>query len=380
MTAQLALRIRALRRRLGWVGSVRLGARWLLWGAFGLGALALVLRVGAGLTVGQAALALAPLALVPVAAAWVAWRRVPSEHAAAAWLDTHAGGRGSIVTAVEFDDPRWARDVERQLAQGDALPRLDGAASARQVGFAATFVAAVLLVPVQALNGPSGPPPDLFEPSLERVREKLAALEEVITFPPDERRELEETLARLADEAARSEDPEATFESIARLGERIEKAANEALDAAQNADQALADAAALASTEAPPDGALEASLDAALGALATASFDLGELASKLPPGLDLASLGIELGATGAALPAGLKLDPELARALSEELRALLREQLEALAAAGLLDARALAGFGQHALLDPAQLAALTPEELAALEPCPLCKDLPPGAT
>lgn len=390
-------RIQRLRSRLAATEAVELGSRWLLLGALGLGVVALLARVTLGLDVGHAALILAPAVLVaPAAAAWVARRRALSDGAAATWLDRASGGSGAIVTALEHDDPRWAPGLAPLLAAATLPSGPDRALAARRVGLALAFAAAVLLVPVERINGPSGSPPGLFEPALERLQEKLAVLDETLTVVPETRQELDEALARLQDEARTSADPEATFEAIERLAEKLERTAEEALDEALRADQQLAEAAARAEAGAPPEAALSAALDT----LAKSSLGLDALMAKLPPELELGALGLgdlglgdlglgnlglgnlglELGPNGATLPEGLTLDPALAAALSKELQALLREQLEALAAAGLLDTEALAGFGQHPLLDPSSLAALTPEELAALEPCPLCKDLEPGAT
>jgi hypothetical protein len=369
-------RIQRLRRQLAIVEGVELGSRWLLLGALGLGVVALLARVTLGLDAGRAALLLAPAALAPVLAALVARRRALSDGAAATWLDRASGGSGAIVTALEHDDPRWAPGLAPLLAAATPPPGADRKLATRRAVLASAFTAAVLLVPVQRINGPSGSPPGLFEPALERLQEKLAALEETLTIVPEVRQEFTETLARLQDEARTSADPEATFEAIERLTEKLERTAEEALDDAARADEQLADAAARAAAGVPP----EAALNAALETLAKSPVGLDALLAELPPELELSALGLDLGPDGATLPEGFTLDPELAAALSKELQELLREQLEKLAAAGLLDTSALAGLGQHPLLDPSSLAALTPEELAALEPCPLCKDLEPGAT
>lgn len=372
LAPQVARLQQALVRR----DAVALAARGVVWGGLGLGVAALLARVGLEATWRQAALAFLPLLLVPLGAWVVARRRSLGAPQAAAWLDAETGGAGAIVTASEVTDSRWRERVDAQLAAAPAPPGPDFKAAGRQLGLALGFGIAVLVVPVRRVSAGAGTPKGLFEPAIERVQEKLAALDEVLTFAPEEADELAQALERLRDEARASTDPEATFESIARLQERLEDAADEALDAAERADEALAEAAARAAQDAAPEGALAAALEA----LSASSIDLEALAAKLPEGLDLSELGLELGAGSMALPDGVQLDPELAAALSKELQQLLREQLQALADAGLLDGNALEGLGEHALLDPSQLAALTPEELAALEPCPLCKDLPPGAT
>jgi hypothetical protein len=369
-------RIQRLRRQLATAEGVELGSRWLLFGALGLGVVALLARVALGLDAGRAALLLAPAVLAPGVAALVARRRALSDGAAATWLDRASGGSGAIVTALEHDDPRWAPGLAPLLAAATPPPGADRKRATRRAVLASAFTAAVLLVPVQRINGPSGSPPGLFEPALERLQEKLAALEETLTIVPEVRQEFTETLARLQDEARTSADPEATFEAIERLTEKLERTAEEALDDAARADEQLAEAAARAAAGVPP----EAALNAALETLAKSPVGLDALLAELPPELELGALGLDLGPEGATWPEGFTLDPELTAALSKELQELLREQLEKLAAAGLLDTSALTGLGQHPLLDPSSLAALTPEELAALEPCPLCKDLEPGAT
>jgi len=367
MVSPLGTSIQQLRRRLVLVDGVELGSRGLFWGALGLGTLALVARAGFGLDANEAAWFFLPLAVWPLGAAFVARRRGLDEGQASAWLDAASGGKGALVTEHELHDVRWSGQVDAQLA---ALPgdteRVDLRRAGRRVAGAAAFAAAVLAVPVASIRPSGGLPPGIFEPALERLQEKLAALDEVVRFAPEEARELAAAVARLEEEAAQSADPEATFEAIARLDERLERTATETLDAAQRVDEQLAEAQARAQQGESPSDTLQGALDA----LSKSPIDLAPLANHLPPGLELGPLGL-------TLPEGMHLDPALAGALSEELRALLAEQLAALGAAGLLDAKALAGLGQGALIDPADLADVTFEEL---EPCPLCQDLEPGAT
>ncbi len=372
-------RLLALRRSAIREDALERGSAWCAAALLGLGTLALLLRLGAGLDAGRAAFALAPVVALP-AAAWVAARRrAPGLDTLAAALDRGTGGSGALVTAFEVDDARWGQRVAPLLVAAPAGARADRGRVTRRVLGGAAFAAAALAVPVAALRtGAAGPPPAVFEPALARVEAQLAALDELVTLPPDTRDGLRETLERLREEARASEDPEATFEALARLAERAERTAEEALDAAATADAQLGEAAARAAAGADA----EAALGEALAELAEGPLDLEALLADLPAGLaaELAEAGLDLAASAGALPEGLSLSPELAEGLSEALRELLREQLEALAAAGLLDPAALAGLGEHALIDPADLAGLTPEELAELQPCPGCKDLEPGGT
>jgi hypothetical protein len=381
MVDSLGTALGHLQRRLVAADAVARGRRWLLGSGLTLGTLALFARFVFGWSTGQAAWLLLGLLGVPLAAVLTARRRVLSPEAAATWLDTRAGGLGAIVAAVEVDDPRWRARCEAQLRAVPAPPSPDVAGVVRRGAGVAAYAAAALLVPVGELTPPAGPPPGLFESALARVEEKLDALQEVVSLPPEEQKELEDAAARLTEEARASQDPEATLEAAARLEQRLEERAQEALDSAQRAAEALADAASRSAA------GLDASeeLAAAAAALAEGRLDLDALAAKLPPGIDLGALGLGDGPTdgdGAQGDAPTPFDPAQLADLADALSELLAGELGALADAGLLSAgalRSLAELGGRQALDLAALLDGAPGDGGEGDgECDLCRDLPEG--
>jgi tetratricopeptide (TPR) repeat protein len=306
------------RRVLG--SSVRALGRHASLALFAAGAAVLVLR-----TLDPHAAApwgwIAAAPLVGALSAFAAGRRSrPTSEAAAAWLDVHGGASGEVVTEAELGASDWSRHaaqrIERALA---ALPRAPWTAALRKALPAAAFALAALWVPLPEL--PVGPPPFVAGHALERVEEKLEALDEQLELEPELAEELRERLERVQ-EAAEEQRYDATFEALDRLEERLDSEAQEALEAAERA----ADELAAAATDPHLDHAQEA-LEAALKEMRDAGLTkglseearaaLGERL-ELPPGLQLSSqelaklareLSGAMGAKLAKLDAARAIDP-----------------------------------------------------------------------
>jgi len=264
---------------------------------------------------------LAALALAAGFALWIAQRARPSEALAAAWLDVRGGASGAVVTEAELGSSAWSdraqQRIENALAQ---LPRIDGLALARSLGLGALFAAAALFVPLPEASV-VGTPPFAPERTLERLEEKLAALEDALALDPELSQELRERLERV-EESAREERFDSTFEALDRLEERLDDSAARALEAAQRAQDDLAAAAS------------DAHLDHAQEALESALEQLRE--SGLTKGVSEATQR-ELGAQLDSLPPGVQLSSQQLAALSRDLNQSLAKQLGKLGAARLID-------------------------------------------
>ncbi|MCP3914556.1 MAG: hypothetical protein GY711_03245 [bacterium] len=305
-----------------WLGE---GSHHLLVAALAAGSAVLLARLLVDLPTARAALFLGLVALVPLTAWQRARSRFLSREGAATWLDLRSGATGTLVTALEVGDERWAERTREVLARAPEVP---GLRLAPAVGRAATgvgFALLALLVPIPRTI--AGPPPAIFDASLEALQEKLATLEEEIVFDEETAQELEERMERLEKEALASENPEATFEAIDEMTKRLEEEALEAQEAIETASESLA----IASSFAEENPALaEEKMNEAIEKLAKEG-----LTAALPE--DLAEL--DLDALG--LPEGFELDPEKIAELSEEMQELLKEMLEHLGEAGLLDLEGL---------------------------------------
>ena len=310
------LRQRAMLASLVGVGSVHLLVALLL-----AGSAALLLRLLLGLPPDRAALVLFVVALVPLTAWLVARRRFLSPEGAAAWLDVRSGATGILVTELELADARWEGRANEALARAPRLPaiRMRPAAARSFLGIAFALLALWVDIPKNVM----GPPPALFESSLETLREQLETLEEEVALDEATAEELEARMDRLESEATDSENPEATFEALDQLSDRLETEALEAQESALAAAAELEEAASLVD-ENPADA--EVKFAETLAMLAEDG-----LLQNLP-----SALTQELGANGAELPEGLELDPAMLAKLSQELAKALEGKLGKLAQAGLL--------------------------------------------
>jgi tetratricopeptide (TPR) repeat protein len=226
-----------------------------------------------------------------------------------------------VVTEAELGASAWSGQAQERIENALAqLPRIDGLALARSLGLGALFAAAALFVPLPEASR-SGAPPVAPERTLERLEEKLAALEDALALDPELSQELHERLERV-EESAREERFDSTFEALDRLEERLDDSAARALEAAQQAQENLAAAAS------------DAHLDHAQEALESALEQLRE--SGLTKGLS-ESTKSELGEQLDSLPPGLQLSSQELAALSRELNQSLAKQLGKLGAARLID-------------------------------------------
>jgi len=191
--------------------------RLLFGGTLVLGTVALVLRAALELAVADAALVLTPLGLLPGLAVWRAWCRRPSRAHLVGWLDAQAGGDGTLVTAHELPDERWSERADRR-ADRVRLPALDVGPEAWRLLASTAFVLICLLVPLQRAQTP-GPPVSLFDATIARLGERLDLLRG-LGMDEELAQELGGRLETIAEEVAGG-NPEAGFEALDRLGERL---------------------------------------------------------------------------------------------------------------------------------------------------------------
>ncbi len=305
------------------------------------GVAALLLRFFFGWTTGHSLAAL--LLIVPAAATafWYARRRFVSNTTAATWLDLHLGSTGRVVTAFELaTDPSMASIAAADLAQVQALrPRLNWGRLVRPLAPAALFAAAAFLVPVRPSNALAAVPFTMSQ--LDRVAEKLAALEETVKLDDELRADLEERLSR-AKEQGDDAPLSSTFEAIDQLTERIEQEAERAQASLENASESLASdafSAALQQDVKQAQEIVQSTLQEAARNVRTDNLGLpAELQWLLPP--TLAHEGLE----GREFPPGVQLDPEQLAKLGKGLGKAFDGKLGELLKSGLIDPAKLRPF------------------------------------
>jgi len=211
-----------------------------------------------------------------------------------------------------------------------------------------------------------GEPPNLFAGAVERLEERLATLEEQVLVDDELAAEMRSALEHMREEAT-SLRPEASFEALDRLEERMESEALEALEAAESGSESLARAAATAMQDGGLADARE-ELESAMAELAEDGL-LGEMPETLAELMEASGLesaeetqaGVNLpGLASMSLPEGIELGELLQ--LSEELRQALAEKMQRLAEAGLLREAQLAQLARLA-----ELGALDASELQFVE-------------
>lgn len=333
-----------LRRRLWlalWLGRVaRQGA---LLGVL-CASVALLLRVSYELETARAALAFAPLLVLPFSAARGLRGRVLGPHETAAWMDLRSGGRGYLLLEDELHDPRWAARGAAQLADLPELPALQVGRLARPLLLALAFAVAALYLPVsRAEPGPSG---TLFERAIAGLSDQLELLNEVVELDPRTSAELAQRVGALAEEVDGAE-PEAMLEAIDALRAELGAEGQGAAELAQSLSQRLDEIGAAAELDGPL--ALEA-----LGATLERMRE-GGLAGRVLEGLEAlenlpAPLRETLLAGSLKLPAGMELDPATVRELTSLARGVLQEDLGKLSLAGLVNRERLGAMAEGGAL------------------------------
>ena len=286
------------------------------------------------------------LLLTPLTA-WLQARRFSvSRKSVAAWLDLRSGGDGSIVTALEREDPRWAQRVQRALDMQPALPRIATDGAVTRTMPAVCFIALALWLEMP--QGLLGPAPEMFEGAIERLEEKLETLAEIVDLEPETEEEFRERLERLEIEAEDGT-PESFYEAADSLEDALEETATELAEEANELEQKLASVAEADESQIEEaEGALRESITE-LGELGFAEDLSGDLSSELKDSLEF--------------PEGMELNGELMQELSKELRDALKKQLERLQEAGLVDASKLRK------LSPSELAKLRKVKPKLGKPC-----------
>lgn len=292
-------------------------AQFVLFALFACGSAVLLARAAFDVETARAAWLFAPLALAPAFAWWRARKSGLSHNGAVAWLDVHLGAGGALLTRLEHDDARWRGSIERAFERPIALPRARLARPLLGLVPALAFAAAALFVELP--RAASLPPRRVEVAAIERVEEKLAALEEEVALEPELAQELEARLERLKDEPG---SPEDTFEALDQLDARLNAEGDRLTEELRDAQESLARAADSASLD---TDAAQRELEKTLGELTRAG-----LGKELPNEMLSA-----LGASSLELPPGTKLTSEQMETLARSLDGTLSEKLAQLERAGL---------------------------------------------
>jgi len=257
---------------------------------------------------------LVPGALLPLGAAWLAFRRQRfTDRDAEPIADRLAGAGGLLLSLSGVDDEGWETRLSSALASGRTrLPQLRLSAGLRVLPYAA-FLLLALLVPQKPLPGAVQPMPVLEYAELKAIESDIEFLAEEELLPPEEAKDLQEEVERMIDSARESH--EARWEAIDAFREKLDSQVDAAADAFEAAEMAAASG--------EPEQLLQA---------------LQELARKgltanLPP-----ELADRLGADGSQLSAqgDLAGDAKLREALRKYLSSLARSKLSALKRSGVL--------------------------------------------
>src|SRR5262245_1659256 len=199
----------------------------------GAGVAALLARQFLGWSTARSLLVLLLLAPAIGTAWWFARRRFVSAATAATWLDVKLGASGRYVTAFEIDGA--APPTPPSTTVAEPVPRLRRGVLLRPLLPALAFAALAFWIPLNR-GAPGVVPPVVSAAQVERIAEKLAALEETVALEPELSAELHERLEH-AREQADSAPLASTYEAMDQLAQRI---TNEAEAAREHAERARA--------------------------------------------------------------------------------------------------------------------------------------------
>jgi hypothetical protein len=223
-------------------------------------------------------------AMVP---AWVVCRlRAYTPDQLVALADSLAGGDGLLLAAVERPGTEWADSTRLSTIADRPLPVLRASRRWRVVALAATFLAAMLLLPQRQ---PAAAASTLLASQMaDDVAASVAELKARQVLTPDEEKKLDEEIAQLRRGAAKRMD-ESSWEAADAMKERLAAELAAKRDAVAWAQESLARFAAAraggAADAQRASGATAGELTAALeqlaksGMLEGAPAELGDLAS-----------------------------------------------------------------------------------------------------
>ncbi|MBB6428840.1 hypothetical protein HNQ40_000646 [Algisphaera agarilytica] len=229
------------------------------------------------------------LIVVWLAGAWWSRSAVPSADKARALFD-HENELGGLMMVEAEGRESWSGQMSRLR---EPSVRWRGGPSAWCLVASVCFVIAAMLVPMPGQAAERGRL-DVSR-SVEAIQRQVEVLEEEHILDSPDADQIRQAAERIGEEA-RGDDPSKTWEALDHLADKIEQAADEAVELAQQRKDEAAAAQALSE-------ALEQ------GAQTLSSERLSEAMSALA----------ELSESAAGLPTleGLTLPPELAEALSQ---------------------------------------------------------------
>lgn len=300
------------------------------------GAAALLMRLFLGWSALRALGAFALLAPAAASAWWFARRRFVRAETVAAWIDVELAAGGRVVTAFELGTTLSGLAID--LARASAL-RLRWRLLLRPVIPALAFAALAVWIPVhRGVLGASLPAVPMRP--IERLAEKLAALEETVELDAELRAELRERLEH-AREQADAAPLSSTWESLDQIAQRM---AEEAERARERIDEARVQLSSQPFGEARRDDAQDARQQLAQTLEQMAADGL---ATNLPKSLAeaLTEAGLpEASSAGLALLEGAPLEAAQLANLSKEMLGALDGKLAKLLESGLIDPAKLRPF------------------------------------
>src|SRR5262249_5415331 len=217
--------INQFRRRVGALLALRQGVGLLTFWCFLWGTSVLILRATLAT---PRPLLLWGLAAVPVlllAAAWLAWRRLPARSSVRALLDRDSACGGLLMASEETDARAW-----RERVPTLRVPRVSWQGGRAGVFFAASvaFLLFGFLLPQRYAAFGSRTPLNV-DRETEKLVNQIEILKEEALLDPARAEKLKEKLQQLRDEAS-GKDPAKTLEALDHVQEMVERLAKAAAE------------------------------------------------------------------------------------------------------------------------------------------------------
>jgi len=204
--------------------------RLMVYGAFILGSLVLVLRFMGTPMQGLLWLAYLSIAGMAIAAFFQAGRQVPNSELLLAWLDKHNSRGGLLMATREIDIKAW--EIETEDVPQPQI-RLDLGSKLFQAGLAWTFALVCFNLPQRIITPPSPTPALNISSQTEGLNEKIEAMKEVDILPWEEAAQYQETLNSILENAG-ANNPSQTWEALDHLEKSLSRDAEEGAEAMAN--------------------------------------------------------------------------------------------------------------------------------------------------
>ncbi len=180
---------------------------------------------------------------VPVAAGawWMARKKLQSRRETIAMLDKRLDAGGLIMTLAERPDAEWSEHLPKvQALWKEALPRLFPKRFTSYLALPVVFAVAACFVPLRESRATPVVPQAVAQNATEQLEELKDSLDDAEILEEEEKKELEEEVAKLQQETKDTPLTHENWETVDALTERLQLRVDDASAKASKFQEAIA--------------------------------------------------------------------------------------------------------------------------------------------